>query len=218
MRSAALNALHDGLMLADMSDDDASELHRLRIENEELRAKLIVAKGRASTAMDRQFRDRSPAEQAAIEAKSRAYLEGKIRQAGFDPSTEQGRNAYLAWAYARARGEPEPAATPATVTMDGNGVAGPAPPASDDPLAVYLPPPDVATPAGIARAAAIAEGRLVDLPKAVSRSFASRAGGRGSRVAGLSRRQDTAGGLRSLDRTRAQRLPRVGVCQGEGRA
>jgi hypothetical protein len=153
-----------------MSSDLQAEVDRLRIEVEDLKARLTLAKAGPARRGDDRFSRRSKAEQAAIDAETRAYLEGRIRQAGFDPATE--RNAYFAWAYRQARGEPEPAAGEITAPgflaerpLNGTVKGKPAPPASDDPLSVYLPPPDVATPEGVARAAAIAEGRLVDLPK-----------------------------------------------------
>ena len=148
-----------------MSSDLQAEVDRLRVEVEDLKARLTLAKANAGPARrsrpDGRFSSRSPAEQAAFDAEARAYLDGKVRAAGFDPSTEQGREAYLAAAYRKARGEPEPAAP--IYNSVGNS-AEPAPPASDDPMSVYLPR-DVATPAGIARAAAIADGTLVDLPQ-----------------------------------------------------
>lgn len=83
-----------------------------------------------------------------------AYIADKAREAGFDGSTEAGRTA---WYYAtyphmrRATGRPAP---PAEV------ISEPAPPASDDPLAVYLP----ASAQAILRAQEIAAGRVTPLP------------------------------------------------------
>jgi hypothetical protein len=102
-----------------------------------------------------------------------ASIEARAAKDGFDASTVEGHRAWYKWRYggiaatldgtsirASIEVERKPAAETAATGLQ--RFAGPAP--LDDPIAVYLPPPTVATPAAIERAVAIAEGRLVELP------------------------------------------------------
>ncbi len=151
--------------------DRDAEIERLRIENEELKAKLIAARGSR--------RERPTTSGSGDQWRwNAAAIEREAARDGFDASTIEGHRAWYRWRYGGGRAAPVSASVDGTTIQASIGVerrpaakviesglqsfSEPAP--LDDPLAVYLPPPTVATPEGIARAVAIAEGRLVELP------------------------------------------------------